>query len=147
MIRFASEDIGLADPQALTQALAGVEAYERLGSPEGELALVQALIYLTTAPKSNALYQAYPQALKAAQASGSLMPPKHILNAPTALMKQEGYGEDYVYDHDTPEGFSGQNYFPENMGRKTFYRPVARGFERDIQKRLAYWQRLRSGEA
>lgn len=146
MIRFASEDVGLADPQALTQALAGVEAYERLGSPEGELALVQALVYLATAPKSNALYKAYPQALKEARRSGSLMPPKHILNAPTSLMKKEGYGEGYIYDHDTPEGFSGQNYFPEEMGRKTFYRPVERGFERDIQKRLAYWQNLRKNK-
>jgi len=143
MIRFASEDVGLADPQALIQALAGVEAYERLGSPEGELALVQALIYLATAPKSNAIYKAYPQALKEARRSGSLMPPKHILNAPTSLMKKEGYGEGYVYDHDTPEGFSGQDYFPEEMGRKTFYKPVERGFERDIQKRLVYWQKLR----
>ena len=143
MIRFASEDVGLADPQALVQTLAGVEAYERLGSPEGELALVQALIYLATAPKSNAIYRAYPQALKAARTSGSLMPPKHILNAPTGLMKKEGYGAGYIYDHDTPEGFSGQNYFPEEMGRKTFYQPVERGFERDIQKRLEYWKKLR----
>lgn len=146
MIRFASEDIGLADPQALVQALAGIAAFERLGSPEGELALVQVLIYLATAPKSNALYKAYPRALKEAHSSGSLMPPKHILNAPTGLMKKEGYGEGYIYDHDTPEGFSGQNYFPEDMGRKTFYKPVERGFERDIQKRLAYWQRLRTGK-
>lgn len=143
MIRFASEDVGLADPQALLQTLAGVEAYERLGSPEGELALVQALVYLATAPKSNSIYQAYPRALKEARNSGSLMPPKHILNAPTGLMKTEGYGKGYVYDHDTAEGFSGQNYFPEEMGRKTFYVPVERGFERDIQKRLAYWQKLR----
>jgi len=143
MIRFASEDVGLADPQALVQTLAGVEAYERLGSPEGELALAQALVYLATAPKSNALYVAYPQALKEARTSGSLMPPKHILNAPTKLMKKEGYGTGYIYDHDTPEGFSGQNYFPEEMGRKIFYKPVERGFERDIQKRLIYWQKLR----
>mgnify|MGYP001065878012 CR=1 FL=1 len=147
MIRFASEDVGLADPQALVQTLAGVEAYERLGSPEGELALVQALIYLATAPKSNAIYRAYPQALKEARTSGSLMPPKHILNAPTGLMKKEGYGEGYIYDHDTPEGFSGQDYFPEEMGRKTFYEPVERGFERDIQKRLAYWKKLREKKA
>ena len=143
MIRFAAEDVGLADPQALLQALAGVEAYERLGSPEGELALVQALVYLATAPKSNAIYRAYPQALKEARASGSLMPPQHILNAPTALMKKEGYGTGYIYDHDTLEGFSGQDYFPKEMGRKVFYKPVERGFERDIQKRLAYWQKLR----
>lgn len=147
MIRFASEDVGLADPQALIQTLAGVEAYERLGSPEGELALVQALVYLATAPKSNAIYRAYPQALKEARTSGSLMPPKHILNAPTGLMKKEGYGEGYIYDHDTPEGFSGQDYFPEEMGRKTFYEPVERGFERDIQKRLSYWKKLRERKA
>ncbi len=143
LIRFASEDVGLADPQALVQTLAGVQAYERLGSPEGELALVQALVYLATAPKSNAIYKAYPQALKAARQSGSLMPPKHILNAPTKLMEKEGYGKGYVYDHDTPEGFSGQDYFPEEIGRKIFYNPVERGFERDIQKRLLYWQKRR----
>jgi len=143
MIRFATEDIGLADPQALLQALAGVEAYERLGSPEGELALVQTLVYLATAPKSNALYRAFPQALREARTSGSLMPPKHILNAPTALMKKEGYGKGYVYDHDTPEGFSGQNYFPDELGRKIFYEPIERGFEREIQKRLMYWKKLR----
>ena len=143
LIRFATEDIGLADPQALLQALAGVEAYERLGSPEGELALVQSLVYLATAPKSNALYRAFPKALREARSSGSLMPPKHILNAPTKLMKTEGYGEGYVYDHDTPEGFSGQNYFPEEIARKTFYQPVERGFEREVQKRLIYWKKLR----
>ncbi|HBG35304.1 MAG: AAA family ATPase [Alphaproteobacteria bacterium GWC2_42_16] len=143
MIRFASEDIGLADPQALVQVLAGVEAYERLGSPEGELALVQALVYLATAPKSNALYRAFPKALKEAQSSGSLMPPQHILNAPTKLMKSEGYGKGYIYDHDTPEGFSGQSYFPEKISRKSFYQPVERGFEREIQKRLVYWKKLR----
>jgi len=143
LIRFATEDIGLADPQALLQALAGVEAYERLGSPEGELALVQSLVYLATAPKSNALYRAFPKALKEARSSGSLMPPKYILNAPTKLMKTEGYGEGYVYDHDTPEGFSGQNYFPEAIARKTFYQPVERGFEREVQKRLIYWKKLR----
>ncbi len=143
MIRFASEDIGLADPQALIQALAGVQAYERLGSPEGELALAQALIYLATAPKSNALYRAYAQVQKEVRSSGSLMPPKHILNAPTDFMKKEGYGKGYVYDHETASGFSGQDYFPENMGRKTYYKPVERGFEREIQKRLTYWQKLR----
>ena len=143
LIRFASEDIGLADPQALIQALAGVEAFERLGSPEGELALVQSLVYLATAPKSNALYRAFPKALKEARSSGSLMPPKHILNAPTKLMKTEGYGEGYIYDHDTPEGFSGQNYFPEGISRKIFYQPVERGFEREVQKRLIYWKKLR----
>jgi putative ATPase len=143
MVRFATEDIGLADPQALIQALAGVEAYERLGSPEGELALVQALVYLATAPKSNALYRAYSQALGVAQTSGSFMPPEPILNAPTSLMKKEGYGKGYIYDHDIAEGFSGQNYFPVEMGRKTFYEPAARGFEREIQKRLSYWKKLR----
>lgn len=143
MIRFASEDIGLADPQALLQALAGVQAYERLGSPEGELALVQVLVYLATAPKSNALYRAYPKAQQAARHSGSLPPPKYILNAPTALMKKEGYGEGYLYDHDMPDGFSGQDYFPDKMKREIFYQPVERGFEREIQKRLAYWQKLR----
>lgn len=143
LIRFASEDIGMADPQALLQALAGIQAYERLGSPEGELALVQALVYLATAPKSNALYRAYPKAQQAARQSGSLPPPKAILNAPTRLMQQAGYGVGYQYDHDTPEGFSGQTYFPESMKRQIFYTPVERGFEREIQKRLAYWQKLR----
>ncbi len=143
MIRFAAEDIGLADPQALPQALAGVEAYERLGSPEGELALVQALVYLATAPKSNALYKAYGQAMKAARKSGSVMPPKHILNVPTSLMRTEGYGEGYIYDHDTPEGFSGQDYFPETLSRQTFYHPVERGYEREVQKRIDYWNKLR----
>lgn len=145
LIRFAAEDIGMSDPQALIQALAGVEAYERLGSPEGELVLVQALVYLATAPKSNALYTAYSEVRNAAKQSGSLVPPKHILNAPTALMKQEGYGKDYHYDHDTSEGFSGQNYFPENLPRQTFYKPVERGFEREIRKRLDYWNKLREG--
>jgi putative ATPase len=143
LIRFASEDIGLADPQALPQTIAAVEAYERLGSPEGELAILQALVYLATAPKSNALYLAQKAAVKAAKSSGSLMPPKEILNAPTQLMKNENYGKGYIYDHDTPEGFSGQNYFPEEMGRQEFYSPVERGFERDIRKRLAYWTKLR----
>lgn len=143
LIRFASEDVGLADPQALPQTIAAVEAYERLGSPEGELAIAQALIYLATAPKSNAIYIAYKSAFKAAKSSGSLMPPKEILNAPTQLMKDEEYGKGYIYDHDTPEGFSGQNYFPEEMGRQEFYSPVERGFEREIHKRLAYWTKLR----
>lgn len=143
MTRMASEDIGLADPNALTQCIAAWEAYERLGSPEGELALAQALIYLATAPKSNAAYTAFKKAHKKAQATGSLMPPKHILNAPTKLMKKAGYSEGYIYDPDTPESFSGQNYFPEKTGRLSFYSPVQRGFERDIQKRLDYWQRLR----
>ncbi|MCB9988378.1 MAG: replication-associated recombination protein A [Rhodospirillales bacterium] len=143
MTRMAVEDIGLADPQALTQCTAAWDAYERLGSPEGELALAQALIYMATAPKSNAAYMAYKAASRTAQETGSLMPPKHILNAPTKLMKEQEYGAGYIYDPDTPEGFSGQDYFPEEMGRTAFYHPVQRGFERDIQKRLDYWARLR----
>src|SRR5206468_10942849 len=138
------EDVGLADPQALVQALAAWELYERLGSPEGELGLVQCVVYLATAPKSNALYVAQGAAHAAAKETGSLMPPKHILNAPTRLMKQIGYGKGYSYDHDTPEGFSGQNYFPEEMKRRRFYEPVDRGFEREIRKRLEYWDRLRA---
>ena len=145
LTRFAVEDIGLADPQALVQALAAWEAYERLGSPEGELALVQLVIYLGTAPKSNAAYKAAGAANRAARETGSLMPPKHILNAPTRMMKDMGYGDGYVYDHDTAEGFSGQDYFPEGMDRRRFYAPGERGFERDIAKRLAYWDRLRQG--
>lgn len=143
LIRFASEDIGLADPHALTQALAAKEAFEVLGSPEGELAIAQAVLYLATAPKSNAAYYAFKASVKSAKAHGSLMPPKHILNAPTALMKQQGYKDGYIYDHDTPEGFSGQNYFPDDMAREQFYAPKERGFERDISKRLAYWEQLR----
>ncbi|MEN8195991.1 MAG: replication-associated recombination protein A, partial [Pseudomonadota bacterium] len=145
LARFAYEDVGLADPQAAVQALAAWDCYERIGSPEGELALAQAVIYLATAPKSNAAYKAFGQAMAAARGTGSLMPPKHILNAPTKLMKDIGYGADYAYDHDTPEGFSGQDYFPEDMGRRSFYRPVERGFEREIAKRLDYWNRLREG--
>ncbi|GAB4167475.1 MAG: replication-associated recombination protein A [Thalassobaculales bacterium] len=144
LVRFAAEDVGLADPQALPQALAAWESYERLGSPEGELAIVQAVIYLGTAPKSNAAYRAWQEAAKAAKATGSLMPPAHILNAPTALMKELGYAKGYAYDHDTAEGFSGQDYFPEGMGRRQFYRPVERGFEREIRKRLDYWAKLRA---
>ncbi|SEH33427.1 replication-associated recombination protein A [Magnetospirillum fulvum] len=143
LTRFAVEDIGLADPNAVVQALAAWDVYERLGSPEGELALAQLVIYLGTAPKSNAAYMAYKGAVKAAGETGSLMPPPHILNAPTRLMKDLGYGRGYQYDHDTAEGFSGQNYFPEGMARRRFYRPVERGFEREIVKRLAYWDRLR----
>jgi len=143
LTRFAVEDIGLADPQALPQTIAAWEAYERLGSPEGELALAQAVIYLGTAPKSNAAYRSFGEAMKAARETGSLAPPKHILNAPTRLMKDLGYGDGYAYDHDAPEAFSGQDYFPEGMGRRAFYRPVERGFERDIKKRLDYWARLR----
>ncbi|CAO3446317.1 replication-associated recombination protein A [Azospirillum largimobile] len=143
LTRFAVEDVGLADPNALTQAIAAWEAYERLGSPEGELALAQLVIYLGTAPKSNAGYTAYKASVRAAKETGSLMPPKHILNAPTKLMKTIGYGKGYEYDHDTAEGFSGQNYFPEGMARREFYQPVERGFERDLRKRLDYWAKLR----
>ncbi|MCV0426876.1 MAG: replication-associated recombination protein A [Roseibium sp.] len=144
LIRMAVEDIGLADPHALVQANAARDAYQMLGSPEGELALAQAVIYLATAPKSNGAYVAYKAALREAKSSGSLLPPKHILNAPTKLMKQEGYGDGYQYDHDAPDGFSGQNYFPEKMVRKTFYDPPDRGFERDLRKRLSYWNKLRN---
>ncbi|HZH26180.1 MAG TPA: replication-associated recombination protein A [Azospirillaceae bacterium] len=144
LVRFAVEDVGLADPNALTQAIAAWEAYERLGSPEGELAIAQLVIYLGTAPKSNAAYTAYKEARRAAMETGSLAPPKHILNAPTGLMRDLGYGKGYAYDHDTAEGFSGQDYFPEGMGRRTFYRPVERGFEREIRKRLDYWAKLRT---
>ena len=145
LTRFAVEDIGLADPQALTQAIAAWETYERLGSPEGELAIAQLVLYLGTAPKSNAAYVALGQAQRAARATGSLMPPAHILNAPTKLMKQLGYGAGYAYDHDAEDAFSGQNYFPDGMPRGDFYRPKDRGFEREIAKRLAYWARLREG--
>ncbi|MDE1901758.1 MAG: replication-associated recombination protein A [Alphaproteobacteria bacterium] len=143
LTRFASEDIGLADPQALPIALAAWEAYERMGSPEGELCLAELVIYLATAPKSNAAYTAIAAAMRAAKQYGSLMPPKHILNAPTKLMQEIGYGGGYEYDHDTAEGFSGQNYFPDEMKRQEFYRPVERGFEREVRKRLDYWAELR----
>jgi putative ATPase len=141
--RFASEDIGLADPQALIQTLAAWEAYERLGSPEGEICIAQAVIYLATAPKSNATYLALSAANRAAKETGSKMPPAHILNAPTKLMKNLGYGAGYEYDHQAENAFSGQNYFPDGMGRPDLYRPVDRGFEREIGKRLAYWAKLR----
>jgi putative ATPase len=144
LARAAVEDIGLADPQALTHALSAWEAYERIGSPEGELALAQCTIYLASAPKSNASYKAYGAAMRSARETGSLMPPKHILNAPTNLMKDLGYGAGYAYDHDADDGFSGQDYFPDEVGRQTFYRPVERGFEREISKRLEYWSRLRA---
>jgi putative ATPase len=147
LVRFAVEDIGLADPAALTQTIAAWQAFERIGSPEGELALAQAVIYLATAPKSNAAYKAFGAAQRSARESGSLAPPAHILNAPTRLMKEIGYGKGYAYDHDTPEGFSGQNYFPENMPRENYYRPVERGFERDVRKRLEYWEKLRAQAA
>lgn len=144
LVRMAVEDIGLADPQALVVANAAKDAYDFLGSPEGELALAQACVYLATAPKSNAVYTAYKASMRAAKEYGSLLPPKHILNAPTKLMKAEGYNEGYRYDHDEPDAFSGQDYFPEKMGRKTFYDPPERGFERDIRKRLDWWAKLRA---
>ncbi len=143
VVRMAVEDIGLADPQALVICNAAKDAYDFLGSPEGELAIAQAVIYVATAPKSNAGYTAYGAARRAAKEHGSLLPPKHILNAPTRLMKNEGYGRGYAYDHDEEEAFSGQNYFPDQLPRQTFYEPVERGFEREIRKRLEYWAKLR----
>lgn len=143
LVRMAVEDIGLADPQALVHARAAAETFEQLGSPEGELALANTVIYLATAPKSNAAYMAYKSARRVAAERGSLMPPKTILNAPTKLMKQEGYGADYAYDHDAPDAFSGQNYWPDALGRQLFYDPPERGFEREIRKRLEYWEKLR----
>ena len=143
LTRFAVEDIGLADPQALVQAIAAWDGYDRLGSPEGNLIIAQLIIYLGTAPKSNATYTAWSKTNATADKTGSLMPPKHILNAPTSLMKDLGYGENYQYDHDTAEGFSGQNYFPEEMQRPSFYQPKELGFEREIKKRLDYWNKLR----
>ncbi len=142
--RMAVEDIGLADPQAQSICLQGWETYERLGSPEGELALAQALVYLALAPKSNATYVAYKGARKAAKETGSHPPPKHILNAPTSMMKDQGYGAGYAYDHDAEDGFSGQDYFPEGMGRQDLYQPVERGFERDLKKRVEYFAKLRT---
>jgi len=143
VVRMAVEDIGLADPQALVICNAAKEAYDFLGSPEGELAIAEAVIYVATAPKSNAAYRAYDAAMRTAKGAGSLLPPKHILNAPTRLMRSEGYGEDYYYDHDAPDSFSGQGYFPEQLGRQKFYDPPERGFEREIAKRLEYWAKLR----
>jgi putative ATPase len=143
VVRMAVEDIGLADPQALVVANAAKEAYDFLGSPEGELAIAQAVVYCATAPKSNANYVAYKAAMTLAREHGSLMPPKVILNAPTKLMKNEAYGAGYAYDHDEPDAFSGQNYWPEALGRRKLYRPVERGFEREIVKRLDYWEKLR----
>src|SRR3984885_3217588 len=143
VVRMAVEDIGLADPQALVICNAAKDAYDFLGTPEGELAIAQAVIYLATAPKSNAAYLAYGAAMRTAREAGSLLPPKHILNAPTKLMKSEGYGDSYQYDHDAPEAFSGQDYFPEGLGRQKFYDPPERGFEREIKKRLEYWAKLR----
>jgi putative ATPase len=144
VLRFAYEDVGLADPAAAPFCLAAWETYERLGSPEGELALAAAVVYAATAPKSNAAYVALGAAAAAAREHGSLMPPKHILNAPTRLMKDLGYGKDYDYDHDADDAFSGQNYFPDGMARRAFYRPAERGFEREVKKRLDYWAKLRA---
>ncbi|QPC99436.1 replication-associated recombination protein A [Qipengyuania soli] len=143
LIRMAVEDIGMADPQALVQCMAAKDAYEFLGSPEGELALVQACIYLATAPKSNAAYMAMKSSFKSARETGSLMPPQNILNAPTKLMKDIGYGSGYSYDHDAEDGFSGDNYWPEEMEPQAYYQPVERGFEREVRKRLDYWDKLR----
>jgi putative ATPase len=143
LVRFASEDIGLADPQALTQCLAAKDAYQFLGSPEGELAIVQACLYLAAAPKSNAAYVAQKEAWASARETGSLSPPAHILNAPTKLMKDIGYGKDYAYDHEAEDGFSGADYWPEGMAAQTYYRPVERGFEREVVKRLEYWDKKR----
>ena len=144
LVRFASEDVGLADPQALPLTLAAWDAYERLGSPEGDLALAQAVLYLGTAPKSNAAYTAHKAAARAARETGSLAPPAHILNAPTKLMKSLGYGDGYAYDHEAADAFSGQNYFPDGIARFEFYRPADRGFERELGKRLGHWARLRA---
>ncbi len=144
LIRFANEDIGMADPQAVVQAMTAAAVYERLGSPEGELAIAQSVIYLATAPKSNAQYAAYKAVRQSAREHGSLMPPMHILNAPTKLMKELGYSAGYAYDHEAEDAFSGQNYFPDGMAREEFYAPVERGFERDIRKRLEYWAGLRA---
>ncbi|HZP71604.1 MAG TPA: replication-associated recombination protein A [Pseudolabrys sp.] len=143
VVRMAIEDIGLADPQALIIANAAKDAYDFLGSPEGELAIAEAVIYCATAPKSNAGYAAFGAAMRTAREAGSLLPPKHILNAPTRLMQDEGYGRGYAYDHDAEEAFSGQNYFPEALERQKFYNPPERGFEREIRKRLEYWTKLR----
>jgi len=143
VVRMAVEDIGLADPQALVIANAAKDAYDFLGSPEGELAIAEAVIYVATAPKSNAAYRAYGAAMRTAKQAGSLVPPKHILNSPTKLMQSEGYSANYDYDHDAPDAFSGQDYFPEALGRQQFYDPPERGFEREIRKRLEYWAKLR----
>ncbi len=143
VVRMAVEDVGLADPQALVVCNAAKDAYDFLGSPEGELAIAQAVIYVATAPKSNAAYVAYERAMRTAKEAGSLLPPKHILNAPTRLMRAQGYGKDYQYDHDDPDAFSGQDYFPDQLGRQKFYDPPARGFERELGKRLELWAQLR----
>ena len=147
LTRAAVEDIGLADPHAVVQALAAWDTYDRLGSPEGELAIAQCVIYLATSPKSNAAYQAFGEASRMARETGSLMPPMHILNAPTRLMRDLGYGKGYVYDRATEQGFSGQNYFPDGVTRRSFYRPGEHGFEREVRKRLDYWDKLRQRTA
>jgi len=144
LTRFASEDIGMADPQALAHSLACWDAYDRIGSPAGDLNIALCVVYLATAPKSNASYKAFGAAGKAARATGSLAPPAHILNAPTRMMMDLGYGAGYAYDHDVEDGFSGQNYFPDGLERQRFYAPVERGFEREVSKRLAYWDKLRA---
>ncbi len=144
LVRMANEDIGLADPQAVVQALAAKDVYDFLGSPEGELGLAQAAVYLATAPKSIGVYQGFKKSMRRAKETGSAPPPKIILNAPTKLMKQQEYGSGYKYDHDQPDAFSGQNYFPDEMGRETYYHPPERGFEREIKKRLDYWAKLRA---
>jgi putative ATPase len=143
LTRFAAEDVGMADPRALPLAIAAWETYDRLGSPEGELALAQLVVHLATAPKSNAIYAAFGAAMRAAKETGSLMPPAHILNAPTKLMKEIGYGAGYEYDHDAEEGFSGADYWPEGIGRRRFYTPTDRGAERAVAERMAEWDRLR----
>lgn len=147
IIRMASEDVGLADPHALEIALNAWKAYDHLGTPEGDLALAEAVVYLALAPKSNAIYTAFKKALEEAKASAHLPPPKIILNAPTQLMKEIGYGKEYIYDHDTPEGFSGQNYFPDDKERVAFYVPQERGFERELKKRLEYFHKLRTSKS
>jgi putative ATPase len=146
LTRAASEDIGLADPQALVQCLAAKDSYDFLGSPEGELAIVQACLYLATAPKSNAAYIAQKSAWRSANETGSLTPPAHILNAPTRLMKDIGYGKGYAYDHDADQGFSGQDYWPEDMAPQTFYTPTDRGFEKRVAERLAWWDEQRKAK-
>ena len=146
LIRCASEDIGLADPHALTISLNALESYKILGSPEGELCLAEAIIYVATCPKSNAVYNAYNESRKLARATGSLNPPKHIINAPTKFMKEQGFFEGYIYDHDTKDAFSGQNYFPDGMKRPNLYIPNERGFEREIKKRLEWWNNIRKNK-
>ena len=144
LVRIASEDIGLADLHASSICIEAWQSYERLGSPEGDLSLARAVCYLALAPKSNAVYTAFSDALQLAKETGSISPPKHILNAPTQLMKNNGYGDGYIYDHDIENAFSGQNFFPDELSRQVFYSPVERGFERELKKRLAYFEKLRS---